>query len=237
MIENKIQIATNEMVEYACKHFHYSQSVPCGRKVAYAIFEEGKFIGCIIYSLGANNNLASSFNLVQGEVVELTRVALKSHKNPVSRYVAITLKLLKKQCKTVKLVVSYADKENQGHAGGIYQAGNWIYLGLSKCSDFQFFYKGKWTHLRSINMIGETNPKLKEHLIKTLPKRKNSDKHKYIYCFDKDFDIKYRKLAKPYPKKDNACLVQEQNTCVPASDGGASPTNTHQDLPQTYFNK
>lgn len=228
MIENKIQIATNEMVEYACKNFHYSQSVPCGRKVAYSVFEQGKFIGVIIYSLGANFHMAESFNLAQGEVVELTRVALKNHKNPVSRYVAITLKMLKKQCKTVKLVVSYADKENQNHAGGIYQAGNWIYLGLSKCSDFQYFYKGKWTHQRSINAIGETNKAKEQYLLKNLPKRKNSDKHKYIYCFDKDFDVKYRKLAKPYPKKVNACVVQCQNTCVPVRDGGSTPTCTHQ---------
>jgi hypothetical protein len=225
MIENKIQIATNEMVEYACKNFHYSKSVPCGRKIAYSIFENKKFIGVIVYSLGANNNLAKSFNMVQGEVVELTRVALSKHQNPVSRYVAVSLKLLKKQCKSVKIVVSYADKENQGHSGGIYQAGNWIYLGESKCSDAQFFYKGKWTHLRSINAIGEKNPALKEYLIKTLPKRKNSDKHKYIYCFDKEIDVKYRKLAKRYPKK-NACLVQEQNGVIPDKDGGATPTDT-----------
>lgn len=225
MIENKIQIATNAMVEFACKNFHYSQSVPCGRKIAYSIFEENKFIGVIIYSLGANNKLAQSFGMVQGEVVELTRIALSTHKNPVSRYIAITLKKLRKQCKTIKIVVSYADKENQNHIGGIYQASNWIYLGLSRCSDTQLFYKGKWTHLRSINAIGEKNPKLKAYLLKTLPKRKNSDKYKYIYCFDKELEIKYRKLQKKYPKK-NACLVQKQNVTIPSKDDGSNPINT-----------
>lgn len=225
MIDNKIQIATNEMVEYACKNFHYSKSVPCGRKIAYSVFENKKFIGVIIYSLGANNNLAKSFNMVQGEVVELTRVALSKHQNPVSRYVSVTLKLLKKQCKSVKIVVSYADKENQGHSGGIYQAGNWIYLGESKCSDFQYFYKGKWTHQRSINAIGESNKKLEKYLLQNLPKRKNSDKHKYIYCFDKELDVKYRKLQKKYPKK-NASLVQERNSNFPVENGGATPTDS-----------
>lgn len=224
MIENKIQIATNAMIDFACKNYHYSQSVPCGRKVAYAVFEQNKFIGVIIYSLGANNNLAKCFNMVQGEVCELTRVALAKHQNPVSRYVSVTLKMLKKQCQTVKIVVSYADKENQNHTGGIYQAGNWIYLGVSKCSDTQFFYKGKWTHLRSINAIGEKNPALKKYLIANLPKRKNSDKYKYIYCFDKELDKKYRALSKPYPKK-NADLAQKQCGSVPADDGGAIPTS------------
>ena len=226
MIDNKIQIATNQMVEFACKNFHYSKSVPCGRKIAYSIFEEKKFIGVIIYSLGANNNLAKSFNMVQGEVVELTRVALTKHKNPVSRYISVTLKLLKKQCKTVKIVVSYADKENQNHNGGIYQAGNWIYLGLSKCSDFQYFYKGKWTHQRSINSIGESNKQLEKYLLKTLPKRKNSDKHKYIYCLDKELEKRYKRLSIKYPKKENAGLVQEQNSNFPVENGGATPTDS-----------
>ena len=225
MIENKIQIATNTMVEFACKNFHYSKTVPKGRMVAYSIFEESKFVGVIIYSLGANAYLAQSFGLVQGEVVELTRIALSTHKNPVSRYIAITLKMLKKQCKTVQIVVSYADKENQQHTGAIDQASNWIYLGLVKIKEDQYFYKGKWTHRRSIGHIGEKNPKLEAHLLKTLPKRKNSDKYKYIYCFDKELEIKYRKLQKKYPKK-NACLVQKQNVTIPSKDDGSNPINT-----------
>ena len=49
MITHKIIVANNDMINYACKNFHYSKSVPGSRKVAYAIFEENKFIGVIIY--------------------------------------------------------------------------------------------------------------------------------------------------------------------------------------------
>lgn len=194
------------MVSFACKNWHYSKSVPTGRLVAYAIFEENKFIGVIIYSLGSNNNLAKSFNLAQGECVELTRIAMKGHANPVSRYIGITLKMLQKQCKTVKIVVSFADMENQNHNGGIYQASNWIYLGVSPCDDKQYFYKGRWTHsIHFKKMKHRYSPVYVEKLIQSLPQRKNSDKHKYIYCFDKNLKEKYDKLKKEYPKK---CVTQ-----------------------------
>lgn len=225
MIEHKVQIATNQMIDFACRNFHYSKSIPCGKKIAYSIFEEKKFIGVIIYSLGATPELAPSFGMVQGEVVELTRIALSNHKNPVSRYIAITLKMLKKQCKTVQIVVSYADKENQHHIGAIYQATNWIYLGVIHRSDFQILYNGKWIHPRTISAYKKKNPDLLRKLIATLPKRKNSDKYKYIYCFDKELEIKYRKLQKKYPKK-NACLVQKQNVTIPSKDDGSNPINT-----------
>lgn len=223
MIEHKIIIANNKMIEFSCKNWHYSKSIPCGRKIAYAIFEENKFIGVIIYSLGANNNMAKSFNLVQGECIELTRVALNNHQNPVSRYLSITLKMLKKQCKTVKVVVSYADKENQMHTGGIYQATNWLYLGVSKCSDKQYFYKGHWTHNKTFcDMATRKGKNYVEELLKTLPQRKNSDKHKYIYCFDAEFKKEYNKKTKPYPK--NASVNSEiRNQSV---NGSASLTHS-----------
>lgn len=33
-----------------------------------------------------------------------------------------------------------------------------------------------------------------------LPKRENSNKFKYVFCFDKKLRKKYLKLALPYPK-------------------------------------
>lgn len=199
IVENDIVAANNKMIEYACKYFHYSESVPCGRKMAFSIFEEKQFIGVIIYSTGANNNIAKPFNMQQGEVIELTRIALKTHQNPVSYYLAKTLKTIKEESPRVKIIVSYADMDHQKHHGGIYQATNWIYLGVSKTSDTQYYYKGKWTHERTINAYDE---KTRNHLKSTLQKRDNSDKHKYIFVMDKKLRKQYQKLSKEYPKKD-----------------------------------
>ncbi len=198
IVQNKILPATNDMIKFACLNFHYAKSVPCGRKMAFAIFEENKFVGVIIYSTGANNNIAKPFDLKQGEVIELTRVALKTHKNPVTYYLSRTLKILKEKSPKVKIVVSYADKDNQKHLGKIYQANNWIYLGISKTSDKQYFYKGKWTHERTLNAYDK---KRREKLKKELPIRENSDKYKYIFCLNKELRKYYMNFAKEYPHK------------------------------------
>ena len=197
IVDNDIVPATNQMVKYACLNYHYSKSIPAGRKMPFAIFEEDKFIGVIIYSTGANNNIAKPFGLRQGQVVELTRIALTTHKNPVTYYLSKTLKLLSVHSPSVQIIISYADIDHQGHAGKIYQANNWLYLGISKTTDTQYFYKGKWTHERSINAYPE--PK-RSKLKAILPKRSNSNKHKYIYCLDKKLRKKYQQHAKEYPK-------------------------------------
>jgi len=197
-VDYSIKPATPRMIDHACKNFHYSQSIPCGRKVAFAIFEEGAFIGVIIYSLGANNNLAKSFHMEQGDVVELTRIALKKHRNFVSLYIARTLKDLKLISPRVQIVVSYADIDHQAHAGAVYQATNWLYLGVSHTTDTQYFYNGKWTHERSINAVEDRVKR--DTLKRSLPKRDNSDKHKYIFCFDRKLRKHYAKQSRPYPK-------------------------------------
>ena len=73
---------------------------------------------------------------------------------------------------------------------------------------------------------------------------------RYIYFIDKSYEkfltvpvLSFNMIdkmnARMYKgkayKKDNACLVQDKNACVPVSDGGESPTDTHQ-VPQTNNN-
>lgn len=96
-----------------------------------------------------------------------------------------------------KIVVSFSD-HRQKHLGTIYQATNWIYLGLTVTSDTQYFYNGKWTHERTIN-----SKQNRDYLKKTLPKRENSNKFKYIFVFNKRERKKWLKLAKPYPKDND----------------------------------
>lgn len=197
IVDNDIRAATNEMTEFACVNFHYAKSVPAGRKMSFAIFEEKNFAGVIIFSCGANNNIGKSFNLRQGECIELTRVALTNHKNPVTYYLSRCIKLIKIHSPSVKMIVSYADFERQHHLGKIYQANNWIYLGIVRNHDAQYFYKGKWTHTRTIQNF---SPAERYRLKQTLPQRKNSDKFKYIYPMTKALMKEWRKKGLPYPK-------------------------------------
>ncbi len=77
--------------EYACRHWHYSRSVPAGRLNILGVWEAGQFKGVVIFSKGATPKIGSPYGLTQTEVCELTRVALRDHDAPVSRIIAVAL--------------------------------------------------------------------------------------------------------------------------------------------------
>ena len=224
----RIAKAATKAIEFACKHYHYSKSVPAVQ-YAYNIYnDKDEWCGTILYGGGANNNLPKFFNKNAGEVLELVRVALNGKQEQTSKAVALSLKVLHKENPLVQIIVSYAD-HRQKHLGIIYQATNWLYIGTSITSDTQYFFKGKWTHERSINA-----QKNRDELKRTLPKRENSNKFKYVYCFGKKEREQYTKLAQPYPKASDLTITNEQVKCGNRSavgqssiltiEGGAIPT-------------
>ncbi len=183
-------------------NWHYSKAVP-SVSLAYSVFEEDEFCGVVCFGLGATNNIGKPFGLKNGQAIELVRVALNGKQKSTSKAVAISLKLLKKDAPAVRLIVSYADSE-QGHSGTIYQASNWYFIGSS--TDTNIFVNGKRQYRRSLGSRYGTNSvsKLKQigltvgDVVKTMPK------HKYIYPLDKSMIEMCKRLAKPYPKKQQA---------------------------------
>lgn len=170
----KIDWATHEAAKFAVENWHYSQSLPAGKLVKIGAWEDGKFIGCVIFGRGANNNIGKPFRLTQLEVCELVRIALKKHAAPVSRIAALAFRFLKAQSPGIKLIISYADPE-QGHHGGIYQAGNWIYCGRSQAQQ-DVMHNGKVMHKRTANALFGT--------IKGMKKSPIFWKHKYLMPLD-----------------------------------------------------
>ncbi len=198
-----LDYCSHEAALYAVQHWHYSRSIPAGKLVKVGVWEESKFIGCIIYSYGANHNLAKSFGLAQTEVCELTRVALREHGTPVSRLVSISLRLLKTRCPGIKVVVSYADLD-RGHLGVIYQAANWIYVGRMNDGECcAFLLNGRRMHKRSVGSRGwiQSLPWLREHIDPEASQVMTDGKHKYLWFFDDV--IKRRYQSQPYPKRSS----------------------------------
>lgn len=184
--------ANKKAIDYACKNFHYSKSVPTVQ-YAYNVYNNNnEWCGVILYGGGANSNLCKNMNICSGQFLELERVALNGKQEITSKAVALSLKLLYKENPLCKLVVSYADTR-QKHLGIIYQATNWIYLGKKYCG-YEYFYNGKWMHDRSVGAL-----KNRKEVKQKSPKRKKSDKFKYVYCFDKELREKYQEMALPYP--------------------------------------
>ena len=210
-----IDWATHKAAVYACENWHYSKRVPSGKLVRLGVWENKKFIGVIIFGIGANRNMLKPYGLNQDEGCELVRIALKKHKAPVSKIVSLALKMLKSS-QNLKLVVSYADPE-QGHHGGIYQAGNWIYAGRSGKA-IKIFYKGRWAHLKTVDDAGVDKTRL--------PKKIQEGKHIYLMPLTKDMKRKVEHLAKPYPKRVQS--IDSDASSDQLEEGGAIPTCTLQ---------
>jgi hypothetical protein len=211
----KIDWATHEAAKYACEHFHYSKCIPKSKLAKFGVWEDDKFIGVVIYGVGATSALVKPYGLRPEQGCELVRVALSKHVTPVTRIVAITLKILKKTYPGLRLVVSFADPEN-GHVGGIYQGGGWVYAGTTQASD-EYFYKGKRWQGRSFR---NKYKGMENH--PSVIKVKGSSKHRYLMPLDKDMAKQIEPLRKPYPKKCAGSIDSDADT-VQVSEGGASP--------------
>lgn len=181
--------ASHEAAKYAVTRWHYAGVLPSGKLVKYGVWEDDTFIGVVIFSPGASARLGGQFGLDHTELCELTRVALTTHKSPVSQIVAQALKMLKASNPGLRVVVSFADPV-QGHKGGVYQAGNWIYTGETQ-EQSQFFINGRWMHNRG----GFYHPDRKTGMKRTVP-----PKHRYVYPLDKAMRRLVLKMATDPPQ-------------------------------------
>lgn len=186
----KIDWATHESTKYACTNWHYSKCLPTGKIVKVGVWENNRFIGVVLFSRGASPFLLEKYGISQNEGCELTRIALTNHKTPVSRVVKIALKFLLKSSPGLRLVVSFADSE-EGHHGGVYQAGNWVYTGRSN-STIEYFVRGKWRHVRGAYY----------EKTESTPTRTRQGKHRYLMPLDEEMHRRIIKLAEPYPKRE-----------------------------------
>lgn len=202
--------ASTKAVKYACMNFHYAKSIPVNT-FGYSVFNENNdFCGVVLFGTGANNNIGKQYNLNQGQIIELVRVALNGKQSITSKTVSISLKLIKKDVPLCKLIVSYADID-QNHYGTIYQAMNWFYVGASMQNkkDASFIINGNRIHGKTIS------DKCKRYgykkTIENIKKVYRTDnvieyvtkgKHKYVYPLDIKTLNLCKKLSKPYPKQN-----------------------------------
>ncbi|WP_448167688.1 Mom family adenine methylcarbamoylation protein [Burkholderia ambifaria] len=196
-VELKLDWCTHEAATYAVMHWHYSKRMPMPPLVRVGVWESGKFIGCVLFGRGASPHLGAPYGLTQLECCELVRIALTKHVTPVSRIVKLAIKLLRENSPGLRLIVSFADA-NQGHHGGIYQAGNWLYLGKSAAS-VEYFHEGRWKHQREVSG-GAFGGERKIADASGLPKRRTDGKHRYVMPLDERMRERLAPHALPYPK-------------------------------------
>lgn len=207
---------------FACEHWHYAKSWPRGRVVKIGVWEAEVFIGAVLFTTGCAGvgALWRGLGLAETAVCELARVALCSHRTPVTRILAVALRLLRRQSPGLELVISYADPE-QGHAGTIYRAGNWTEWGMSAPDRVYRFADGRIVHRRAVGLDGvklhfgrpvrTRSPAQATAVIRVAPK------HRFLYPLG------------PQGRRVIAELRAKQAEAAdPAASGGAAPTRALQ---------
>lgn len=203
---------------FATHAWHYSRSMPTPPVVRIGVWEDGAFIGCVLFSRGANRHLGAAYGLAQSEVAELSRIALRAHEAPVSRIVAIAVRMLRQHCPGLRLMVSFADPA-QGHHGGIYAAMGWTYLGATSPSRAFIDFRGRRWHPRMVattgvkKVYGERRRVVRacDCVVEPLP-----GKHRYAFPLDAEMRARLAPLARPYPKRERSV---ESGTLVSSQKG------------------
>ena len=211
----RIDWATHAAAKYACENWHYSKSVPAGKTVKIGAWEQGKYIGALIFSRGSNKALHKQVGANVDEVSELARVALTGHNAPVSRILALSLRFLSLSCPRLRCLVSFADT-GQGHHGGIYQATGWIYTGFGTADARSRPYKrrGVVAHWRTV--AGELSAKRLPSTIAAAESvgwvpQAQVPKHRYLMPLDAEMRAQIAPLAKPYPKRAKQAMTDDQS--------------------------
>ena len=222
--ELKLDWCSHEAAKYAVLRWHYSRRMPNSKLVRIGVWEGGRFCGAILYGVGANRHIASPFGLESTEVCELVRVALgPGRQHPTSKCVAISLKLLRRQSPGLRLIVSFADS-GRGHRGTIYQAGGWLYLGVSEQSYLKI--RGEIVHPRTVydryGPGGQSLPWLRQNVDPKAERVEQAPKLKYVMPFDRELRRRLEAVALPYPK--NADEATGVATGDQPGKGGSIPT-------------
>jgi len=190
--------------------------MPVNKLVKIGVWEDGKFIGVIIFGVGASAVIHKQFAVGRFEVAELVRIALKDHRATVSRMVAIALRMVRRSNPKLRVLVSFADP-SEGHNGGIYQAGGWIYTGRSQPT-IEYFYNGDWRH------VTDVYKRTTNTVIRQLPNRKKQGKYRYVMPLDAAMRQQIELLRQPYPKRVRS--VDGDTPAIHAGEGGSIPTRT-----------
>lgn len=217
----RVDWCSYEAAKFAVEHWHYSKRMPMPPLVALGAWEDGVYIGAVLFGRGANYAAGNQYGLTQLQACELVRVALRGHVSPVSRIVSIAVKMLRRQSPELRLIISYADSD-QNHHGGIYQAMNWLYVGRGAPTT-QFLHDGRWKHNREITS-GAFGGARKVKDYSSLPKRVVVGKHKYLYPLDDAMRKQIEPLRKPYPKREPAAGAADVATDDQSGKGGLIPT-------------
>ena len=225
----RLDWCSREAARFACERWHYSRKLTVGGLVTIGVWEDGSFIGSIVYSKGSGASTdARKYGLgPMNQAAELCRIALREHRTPVSKMIAISTKMVRRQSPGLRMLISYADPA-QGHAGAIYQAANWLYVGDTPPTKMYRDKHGIVHHSRVVSttgyvsFFGKMKRAIRQQDCEVIPV---PGKHKYVYPLDEEVREALVAHVRPYPKRPKD---SSEPSAILAEEGGAAPTRTLQ---------
>lgn len=182
---------------------HYLHSLPAGTAICLGVFKDNRLHGALTFGAGASNAYRLVKDAKPEDCLTLTRLWLSDDllPNSESRVLAVAVRALRKHS-NVKFLVTYADPSHK-HVGTIYQATNWLYIGLTEPEELFDLGDGKARHTRSLGVTLGTRSKRyfesKDIRFKTILQQ---PKHRYIYFLDPTYTSRLKPHFLPYPKRD-----------------------------------
>lgn len=127
------------------KRWHYLKDQDFISVFNYGAYYDGQIVGAISFGPpSAIETIKGIFKETNQEgYFEIKRLAMDDicPKNSESRFIKISCMLLKKSYPKIKAIITYADS-SVGHRGTIYQASNFIYMGMTS-PKMDFLVNGK----------------------------------------------------------------------------------------------
>ena len=195
-----VRRVNHETARIPCEQWHYAGRMPGGCVGRYGVWEGSQFKGVVMYGPSANSQAHTPFNVEPSQILELQRIALRSHVAPVTKLIAATIRLLKEDTEGLRLLISYADPM-AGHTGYVYQAASWVYLGKTG-NERVFHIHGKPFHSKAVlNKYGTKEMDwLRANVDPSVHKTRLLPKHKYAFGLNRRTRKQLAAMALPYPK-------------------------------------
>lgn len=176
-------------------NYHYAKRMPTSVMHAFGMFDGDELIGVCTFGMPAASKVCEGLVGKQHakRVLELNRLVLKYNmKNQASQLIGYSLRSLPEDL----LIISYADGA-QGHVGIVYQATNWLYVGLTAVRTDRVFTDGTTTkHGRHV-VSTEVDDLFSRTVLVPRPR-----KHRYVYATGKKRAMlrHLRYPTQPYPE-------------------------------------
>ena len=196
------EIPRKGTVKFIEKH-HYSHNVNGIQSYHhFGLYTEGNFglpkmIGAMMYAMPSMPATAAKYNPINHDkCLELRRLVCidDTPKNTESYFIGKTLRWLK-QNTDIEVIVSFAD-QHYGHAGTIYKASNFEYLGETAAGQV-LMVDGREMHSRSLNQkdrpYGRELKRRYDAGDENIFFKKRKPKHIYTYYLNKKIKRQIKK--------------------------------------------